>query len=401
MSELCRVTRNLNPRLELKYGCNPNQKPAAVYMDDGRALPFEVLNGRPGYINFCDALNAWQLVKELRAALGLPAAASFKHVSPAGAAVYVELDETLKRVYECENQDLSPLAAAYVRARGADPMCSFGDYIALSDKVDVPAARLIAGVISDGIIAPAYETEALEILSGKKSGAYPVLRIDPAYEPPEMECRDLFGVTLVQRRNDVAIDRSVVSNVVTRNKSIPETAIRDLIVTTIAVKYTQSNSVGYGLDGQIIGLGAGQQSRVDCVKLAGRKVETWYLRRHPKALGLRFKAAVKRQDKVNARVRYIEGDMTAAEKKAWAELFEKLPPALTPEDKDEFMKTLEGVSLSSDAFFPFRDNIDQASRRGVQYIVQTGGSTRDEEVIAAADEYGMAMALSGIRLFHH
>ncbi|MCX7045842.1 MAG: phosphoribosylaminoimidazolecarboxamide formyltransferase [Candidatus Sumerlaeota bacterium] len=401
MNELPVISRTLISKIEMKYGCNPNQKPAAAYMDEGRALPFEVLNGKPGYINFCDALNAWQLVRELRAALGMPAAASFKHVSPAGAAIAAPLDDTLRRVYECEGEDFSPLAIAYVRARGADPMCSFGDFIALSDVVDESAARVIGGAVSDGVIAPGYEPKALEILKGKKGGAYPVITMDLSYQPPEIEMRDIFGVTLAQRRNDVRIDRSLLNNIVTKNKAIPESAVLDLIATTIAVKFTQSNSVGYGLGGQVIGLGAGQQSRVDCVKLAGRKVETWWLRQHPKVLGLKFKPEVKRQERINARVRYIEGDMTGPEKKAWLEGLASDPGPLTLEEKAEWMTKLKGVSLSSDAFFPFRDNIDQASRRGVKYIVATGGSTRDAEVIAAANEYGMVMAFSGVRLFHH
>ena len=401
MSDLQEFQRVYAPHLEMKYGCNPNQKPAAVYMEPGRPVPFTILNGAPGYINYCDALNAWQLVRELRQALGLPAAASFKHVSPAGAAVYRELDATMRQVYACEDQDLSPLAVAYVRARGADPMCSFGDFIALSDKVDKSTAEVIARSISDGVIAPDYDGEALEILKAKKKGAFPVIQVDPDYTAPELECRDLFGVTLVQRRNDATIDPSILRNIVTRNQDLPESAIIDLIVTTIAVKYTQSNSVGYGLNGQVIGLGAGQQSRVDCVKLAGKKAETWYLRQHPKVMDLPFRDSVKRQERVNARVRYIEGDMTEPERAAWLENLERDPGPLTAEEKHAWLATLQGVSLSSDAFFPFRDNIDQAARRGVRYIVVTGGSTRDDEVIAAADEYGMVMAFSGIRLFHH
>jgi len=290
---------------------------------------------------------------------------------------------------------------AYVRARSADPLCSFGDFIALSDKVDVATARIIGAAISDGIIAPGYEPQALEILKKKKSGSYPVIRIDANYAPPATEYKDLFGVTLSQKRNDVVIDRSAMKNIVTKNKSLTESAIVDLITTTIAVKYAQSNSVGYGANGQVIGLGAGQQSRVDCVKLAGRKVETWYLRQHPKVLGLKFKPEMKRQDRINARVQYIEGDMTEPEKKDWLKTVASDPGLLTAEDKAQWMATLKGVSLSSDAFFPFRDNIDQAAKRGVQYIVVTGGSTRDEEVIAAADEYDMVMAFSGVRLFHH
>lgn len=401
MTDLHSFTRTFEPKLELKYGCNPNQKPSAIFLDQGHSLPFTVLNGTPGYINFCDALNAWQLVKQLRASLDLPAATSFKHVSPAGAAVAVELDDIMKRVYEVEGVELSPLATAYVRARGADPMSSFGDFIALSDTVDISTASYIKGTISDGVIAPGYEPEALQILKGKKGGSYPVIQVDGDYEPPELECKDLFGVTLVQGRNTAPIDRAMLENIVTEDKDLPESAIIDLITTTIAVKYTQSNSVGYGLGGQIIGLGAGQQSRVDCVKLAGRKVEMWYLRQHPKVLALPFKDDVKRQERVNARVRFIEGDMTAPEHRDWMRMMTEEPPALTLEEKADFMKTLTGVSISSDAFFPFRDNIDQAAKRGVQYIVETGGSTRDPEVIDAANEYGMVMALSGVRLFHH
>ena len=395
------VSRQFEKRIEMKYGCNPNQKPAAIYFEPGKKLPFEVLGGNPGYINYCDALNAWQLVKELKAASGLPAAASFKHVSPAGAAVSVELSDLDQQVFDCQDVELSPLATAYVRARGADPLSSFGDFIALSEKVDVATAQIIAGVISDGVIAPDYEPKALELLRAKKKGGYPVIKMDTGYEPAQMEYRDIFGITLAQRRNDAVIDKSIFDNVVTKNKDLPNSVITDMIVTTVAVKYTQSNSVGYGLDGQVIGLGAGQQSRVDCVKLAGRKVETWWLRRHPKVLELPFKKEVKRQEKVNARVRYIESGMTKAEKAAFDENFTSVPTELTEKEKAEWVAKLEGVSISSDAFFPFRDSIDQASKRGVKYIVQTGGSLREDEVIAAADEYGMVMGLSGIRLFHH
>ena len=395
------VNRSYEKHLEMKYGCNPNQKPAAVYFTPGEELPFAVLNGNPGYINYCDALNAWQLVKELKAALGLPAAASFKHVSPAGAAVGTELSDLDRQVFDCEGLELSPLATAYVRARGADPLSSFGDYIALSEKVDLCTAKIISGVISDGVIAPDYEPQALKLLSAKKKGNYPVIRMDPAYQAPQMEYRDIFGITLAQLNNKVVLDKSILANVVTKNKDLPESAVIDMIVTTIAVKYTQSNSVGYGINGQVIGLGAGQQSRVDCVKLAGRKVETWWLRRHPKVLALAFKDKIKRQERVNARVRYIEADMTKAELAVVNQNFTGVPEPLTAEEKSQWMAKLEGVSLSSDAFFPFRDSIDQASKRGVKYILQAGGSLREEEVIAAADEYGMVMALSGIRLFHH
>ena len=401
MDEAQMVSREYEQRIEMKYGCNPNQKPAAIYFTPNKKLPFEILNGNPGYINYCDALNAWQLVKELRAGLSLPAAASFKHVSPAGAAVGIELSELDRKVYDCEDAELSPLACAYVRARGADPMSSFGDFIALSDKVDVSTAKIVAGVISDGVIAPDYEPQALKLLSTKKKGNYPVIKMDPSYSAGEMEYREIFGITLAQRRNDAVINKSILSNIVTKNKQIPDSAVVDMIVTTVAVKYTQSNSVGYGLNGQVIGLGAGQQSRVDCVKLAGRKVETWYLRQHPKVLELPFKAEIKRQERVNARVRYIESGMTEAERTAFNENFNSPVPDLSQQEKAEWLRGLTGVSISSDAFFPFRDSIDQASKRGVKYIVQTGGSLREDEVIAAADEYGMVMALSGVRLFHH
>ena len=395
------VSRKFEKQIEMKYGCNPNQKPAAIFFEPGEKLPFEVLGGNPGYINYCDALNAWQLVKELKPASGLPAAASFKHVSPAGAAVGVELSELDREVFDCQGLELSPLATAYVRARGADPLSSFGDFIALSDTVEETTAGIIAGVISDGVIAPDYEPNALEMLKAKKKGGYPVIKMDRDYEPGQMEYRDIFGITLAQRRNDAVIDESIFDNIVTKNKEVPDSAVTDMVVTTVAVKYTQSNSVGYGLDGQVIGLGAGQQSRVDCVKLAGRKVETWWLRRHPKVLGLPFKKEVKRQERVNARVRYIESGMTKAEKAAFDENFTSVPTELTEQEKAEWISRLEGVSISSDAFFPFRDSIDQASKRGVKYIVQTGGSVREDEVIGAADEYGMVMGLSGIRLFHH
>ncbi len=395
------LTRQYQKQMEMKYGCNPNQKPAAIYFAPGRKLPFEVLNGNPGYINYCDALNAWQLVKELKVALALPAAASFKHVSPAGAAVSVELSDLDRRVFDCQDLELSPLATAYVRARGADPLSSFGDFIALSEKVDLSTAQIIAGVISDGIIAPDYEPAALKVLSAKKKGSYPIIKIDLDYQADRMEYRDIFGITLAQLHNKVVLDKSILANVVTNNKDIPDSAVIDMIVTTVAVKYTQSNSVGYGLNGQVIGLGAGQQSRVDCVKLAGRKVDTWYLRRHPKLLELPFKDEIKRQERVNARVRYIESDMTDAERAVFNQNFTSPPADLSAEEKAQWLTGLDGVCLSSDAFFPFRDSIDQASKRGVKYILQAGGSVREDEVIAAADGYGMVMALSGIRLFHH
>ncbi len=395
------VTIDLKKCFDMKYGCNPHQKPAGLYYREGRDLPFEILNGKPGYINYGDALNAWQLVKELSEALGMPSAASFKHMSPAGAAVSVELDDTLKQVYEVEDEKLNPLSTAYIRARGADPRSSFGDYIALSEEVDVDTATVIKTVISDGIIAPGYTPEALDILKQKKKGAYPVIKMDPAYEAEEMEYRDIYGITLCQRRNDEKITKALIKEIVTKNKDIPESALIDLICTTIAVKYTQSNTVGYGLGGQVIGLGAGQQSRIDCTMLAGRKAATWFLRRHPKTLGLKFKDEINKQERINARVRYVEGGMSAFEKKAWESQFTEIPPELTEQEKEEWLSRMTDIVISSDAFFPFRDNIDQASRYGVKYILQPGGAIRDEDIITAADEYGMVMACSGLRLFHH
>jgi phosphoribosylaminoimidazolecarboxamide formyltransferase / IMP cyclohydrolase len=395
------LQRTYRHRLALKYGCNPHQVPAALYSAEGRELPFRVLNGTPGYINLLDALNAWQLVAELRAALGLPAAASFKHVSPAGAGVAVPLGEALARVYEVQGKALTPAALAYVRARGADPMSSFGDFAALSDPVDAATAEVLRTEVSDGIIAPAYAPEALEVLRAKKGGAFIVLQGDPDFRPPQSELKDVFGVTFQQRRNDVQLGPQHLERVVTRARELPAPAVRDLLLAAIAVKYTQSNSVSYALDGQLIGVGAGQQSRVDCTKLAGRKAEVWWLRQHPRVLELPFKAGVRRVDRTNARVRYIEGDFTAPELAAWQELFETAPPPLTAEDKAAWLERLRGVSLASDAFFPFRDSIDQAAKRGVAYMVQPGGSVADDAVIAACDEYGMAMAFSGVRLFHH
>jgi len=389
----------------LKYGCNPQQKPASVRgllsPSGPQPLPFEVLSGTPGYINLLDALNAWQLVRELRAATGLPAAASFKHVSPAGAAVYAPIAEEMLSVYEATGKELSQVCIAYLRSRQADPLCSFGDFVAISDVVDVSTANLLKIEVSDGIIAPGYEPAALEILQAKKGGKYIVLQADPAFEPPEEEQRVIFGTNFRQRRALETVDSATLANVVTAKKELPEAAQRDLLVAQIAIKYTQSNSVGYAKDGQMVGVGAGQQSRVDCVKLAGRKVETWYLRQHPKVRALAFKAGVKRQERINARVRYIEGDMPPSEFAQWLTQFESEPEPLTADEKRDFLATLSGVSLASDAFFPFRDSIDCASMRGVQYLVAAGGSVADAEVIAAADEYGMAMAFSGLRLFHH
>jgi phosphoribosylaminoimidazolecarboxamide formyltransferase/IMP cyclohydrolase len=386
--------------LGLRYGCNPHQKPARVYAKSGD-LPIQVLNGAPGYINLLDGLNAWQLVRELKQATGLPAAASFKHVSPAGAAVGIPLSDTLKKAYFVDDMELSPLAVAYARARGADRMSSFGDWVALSDSLDVPTARLIRREVSDGVIAPGCDAEALEILRRKRGGKYTVVQIDPAYEPPEVETRDVFGVTFEQKRNDVRIGDEMLQNVVTRNKDIPASAHRDLIVALIALKYVQSNSVCLALDGQVIGAGAGQQSRVHCVRLAASKADTWVLRQHPAVLGLKFKEGLGRPERDNAIDVYLRGDLTSPEQKAWEEAFEIVPQRLTPQEKRAWLDGLSGVSLASDAFFPFRDNIDRARQSGVQYISEPGGSVRDGDVIAACDEYGMVMAFSGVRLFHH
>ena len=389
-------------QFDLKYGCNPHQKPAAVHSLNGQGLPYEVLNGQPGYINLLDALNAWQLVHELDQVLDLPAAASFKHVSPAGAAVSVPLDDELADVYGCKNLSLSPLATAYVRARGADPLSSFGDFIALSRKVDLSTAAVIRTTVSDGIIAPGFDAEALNLIKEKKDGKYVILKADPEYTAPEIEYREVNGVVFSQLRNTLKINHnSLLAKVVTKTKEIPAEAVRDLIIASITLKYTQSNSVGYALDGQMIGIGAGQQSRVDCTKLAGRKADTWFLRQHPKVRNLPFHEKVGSVERTNARILCIEGGMTAPELRAWESLFKGPAEALSVIEKEEWLMKLAGVCLSSDAFFPFRDNIDQASKRGVHYVVQPGGSNRDEEVIAATDEYGMVMLFSGIRLFHH
>ncbi len=397
-----KITRSYQPELELKYGCNPHQKPASIYTLAENNLPFEVLNGKPGYINLLDALNAWQLVRELDSALNLPAAASFKHVSPAGAAVATLLSDELKEVYECAHQEMSSLATAYIRARGADPMSSFGDFIALSRTVDVPTAHIIRAAVSDGVIAPDYDPEALAILKKKKKGNYLVLRGRLDYVPPEEEYREVYGVGFSQKRNHQVLDATTLfPTIASVNQDLTEEAKRDLILASITLKYTQSNSVGYALDGQMIGIGAGQQSRIDCTKLAGRKASIWFLRQHPKVLGLPFSLEVKKVDRTNARVRYIEGDMTEKEMETWRPLFDHAPMPLTESEKAEWLTELDGVSLASDAFFPFRDNIDQASKYGVKYIVQPGGSIRDEDVVQAVNEYNMVMAYSQIRLFHH
>lgn len=388
--------------LMLKYGCNPNQKPSRIFIQDGGELPITVLNGKPGYINFLDAFNSWQLVCELKAATQLPSAASFKHVSPAGAAVGLPLSDTLKRIYFVNDLELSPLANAYARARGADRMSSYGDWIALSEPCDVPTAKLIAREVSDGVIAPGYEPEALEILKGKRRGNYNIVQIDPAYRPAPVEHKDVFGVTFEQGRNELKIDETLLANVVTENKTLPADAKRDLIISLITLKYTQSNSVCYVKDGQAIGVGAGQQSRVHCTRLAGNKADNWYLRQHPKVLALPFVENIRRPDRDNTIDVYISDDyMDVLADGVWEQFFAVKPEPLTREERQEWLKTLGGVALGSDAFFPFGDNIERAHRSGVQYIAQPGGSIRDDNVIDTCNRFGMAMAFTGIRLFHH
>ena len=387
--------------LELKYGCNPNQKPAKVYMESGD-LPFTVKNGRPGYINLLDAMNSWQLVRELKEATGLPAAASFKHVSPAGAAVAAPLSETLREMYFAPDFPLTPLATAYVRARGADRMSSYGDFSALSDVCDVATAKILKHEVSDGVIAPGYEPEALEILKTKKKGNYVILEMDPAYEPAPIETKQVFGVTFEQRRNDVKIDEHIFDDIVTKNHDLPESAKRDLLIATITLKYTQSNSVCYAYDGQAIGIGAGQQSRVHCTRLAGDKADRWFLRQSPQVLGLPFKADVRRPDRDNAIDVYIGSEWRdLLETDDWKRVFTEKPSVFTEEEKRAWLKKVSGVSLGSDAFFPFGDNIERAHKSGVSYVAQTGGSIRDDNVIETADKYHMTMAMTHIRLFHH
>ncbi len=387
--------------LELKYGCNPNQKPAKVYMESGD-LPFTVKNGRPGYINLLDAMNSWQLVRELKEATGLPAAASFKHVSPAGAAVAAPLSETLKEMYFAPDFPLTPLATAYVRARGADRMSSYGDFSALSDVCDVATAKILKHEVSDGVIAPGYEPEALEILKTKKKGNYVILEMDPAYEPAPVETQQVFGVTFEQRRNDVKIDEHIFDDIVTKNHDLPESAKRDLLIATITLKYTQTNSVCYAYDGQAIGIGAGQQSRVHCTRLAGDKADRWFLRQSPQVLGLPFKDDVRRPDRDNAIDVYIGSEWRdLLETDDWKRVFTEKPPVFTEEEKRAWLQKVRGVSLGSDAFFPFGDNIERAHKSGVSYVAQTGGSIRDDNVIETADKYGMTMAMTHIRLFHH
>ncbi len=388
--------------LMLKYGCNPNQTPSKIFMADGSELPIEVLNGRPGYINFLDAFNSWQLVKELKEATGLPAAASFKHVSPAGAAVAVPMSDVLKKIYFVDDLELSPLATAYARARGADRMSSYGDFIALSDVCDAPTATLIAREVSDGIIAPGYTDEALTILKSKRKGSYNIVKIDPSYTPAPIEHKDVYGITFEQGRNELKIDNSLLANLVTENKSIPDDAKRDLIISLIALKYTQSNSVCYAKDGQAIGIGAGQQSRIHCTRLAGNKADIWYLRQHEKVLSLPFKDSIRRPDRDNTIDVYISDDyMDVLADGVWEQFFTEKPQPLTREEKRAWLNTLSGVSLGSDAFFPFGDNIERAQRSGVQYIAQPGGSIRDDNVIDTCNKYNIAMAFTGIRLFHH
>jgi phosphoribosylaminoimidazolecarboxamide formyltransferase / IMP cyclohydrolase len=385
--------------MRFKYGFNPHQAFAQMEPIDPGRSPVEVLSGTPGYINFLDALNAWQLVSEARKALGLPAAASFKHVSPAGAAVAVALSPELERTYEVDAKALSPVATAYVRARGADPKCSFGDIVAISDPVDVETARVLKAVVSDGIIAPGYAPEALEILKAKKKGAFVVLRADPDFVPPARERRELFGLRMEQDRNGVQLGEQQLSNVLCG--TLTPAAKRDLILGLITLKYTQSNSVGYSLDGQMIGIGAGQQSRVDCTKLAGQKADVWHLRRHPKVLGLRFKQGVSAQDRINFRVRYIEGDLVPVELAELEAALDQPFEPLTADEKSAWVRALTSVSLTSDGFLPFRDNVDHAARHGVRFIAQPGGSNRDEEVTEACKQYEIAMVHTGVRLFHH
>ena len=387
--------------LELKYGCNPNQKPARVYMENGH-IPFQVLNGKPGYINLLDAMNSWQLVQELKKATHLPAAASFKHVSPAGAAVAVPLSDTLKQTYFVEGIDLSPVATAYIRARGADRMSSYGDFVALSDPCDAQTASFLQREVSDGIIAPAYSEAALEILKTKRKGNYLIIQMDPAYMPPEKETKTVFGVTFEQKRNDIAITDDCLKDVVTKNKDLPANAKRDLLLSLITLKYTQSNSVCYAKDGQAIGIGAGQQSRVHCTRLAGNKADIWYLRQSPQVLSLPFKNDVRRPDRDNAIDVYLSDEYKdLLESNEWKRIFTEKPPVFLPEEKSAWLKTATEVALGSDAFFPFGDNIERAHKSGVSYIAQSGGSIRDDNVIETADKYNMFMAMTHIRLFQH
>lgn len=389
-----------NSEFILKYGCNPHQKPARIYTND-KPLPFTILNGNPGYINFMDALNSWQLVKELKQVTGLPAAASFKHVSPAGAAVGIPLSDALKKSYFVEDIELSPVANAYARARGADRMSSFGDWAAISDIVDLPTAKILSHSVSDGIIAPGYTPEALEILKKKKKGNYCIIEMDWDYEPRNIERREIFGITFEQKRNDVLANEDMLKNIVTDNKDLPEAAKRDLLISMVTLKYTQSNSVCFVLDGQVIGVGAGQQSRIHCTRLAASKADIWFLRQHPAVLSLPFKDGISRPERDNVIDQFLRDDVTPMEMKEWNNVLKYIPDRLTKEEKAKWLSNLTGVSLGSDAFFPFRDNIDRAAQSGVKYIVQPGGSLRDDIVINACNEYDMTMSFSGLRLFHH
>ena len=390
---------------ELKYGCNPNQKPSKIYMHDGSDLPIEILCGRPGYINFLDAFNSWQLVKELKEALGLPAVTSFKHVSPTSAAVGIPLSDTLKKacfVDDIEGLDESPLACAYARARGTDRMCSFGDWVALSDVCDVTTAKMIKREVSDGVIAPGYEPEALEILKTKRKGNYNIVKIDPNYVPAEQEHKQVFGITFEQGRNNFEINKELLSNIVTANKDMPETAVRDLIVALITLKYTQSNSVCYAVDGQAIGVGAGQQSGIHCTRLAGTKADTWFLRQADKVINLPFKVDIGRPDRDNVIDGYInQNEEDVCAEGIWQKYFTERPEPFTKEEQAAYLATKDNVALGSDAFFPFSDNIERAYRSGVKYIAEPGGSIRDDAVIECCDKYGMSMAFTGMRLFHH
>ena len=389
--------------LELKYGCNPNQKPARIYRRDGGELPIEVLNGKPGYINFLDAFNSWQLVRELRAATGLPAAASFKHVSPAGAAIGLPLSETERKIYFAEDAAaLTPVACAYIRARGADRLCSYGDWAALSDVCDEATARYLKNEVSDGVIAPGYTPAALEILKSKKKGNYNIVRIDPEYVPAALETRDVFGVTFAQGRSDAEITAALLGNIVTDNKRLPDEAKLDMLTAMITLKYTQSNSVCYVKNGQAVGVGAGQQSRIHCTRLAGQKADNWYLRQHPQVLALRFVDGIRRPDRDNAIDVYLsdESDDVLADG-AWQAVFAERPAPLSASEKRAWIATQHGVTVGSDAFFPFGDNVERARKSGVDYIVEPGGSIRDDHVIATANKYGIVMAFTGLRLFHH
>ena len=389
--------------LMLKYGSNPNQKPSRIFMKDGSDLPITVLNGRPGYINFLDAFNSWQLVKELKVATGLPAAASFKHVSPAGAAVAVPLSDTLKKIYFVDDLDeLTPMATAYARARGADRMSSYGDFVALSDECDAATAKLLAREVSDGVIAPSYSAEALEILKTKRKGTYNVIQIDSSYKPTLVEQKDVYGITFEQGRNEIEINESLLTNFPTKNKTFSDTAKRDLLIALITLKYTQSNSVCYAKDGQAIGIGAGQQSRIHCTRLAGNKADIWFLRQHPKVMNLPFKADIRRPDRDNTIDVYISDDYEdVLADGIWEQFFTEKPEVLTREEKKAWLSEQNGVALGSDAFFPFGDNIERAHRSGVDFIAQAGGSIRDDNVIETCDKYDIAMAFTGVRLFHH